>query len=383
MYAYIDETGHTGPNLFDKSQPIFMTGALITKVDFDVLYTSPIRRLAQQLNSDQIHASQLGISELEKIAFNLLKILKKADARFFLVRVEKAYLAATKLFDTLFDSAENLAVPWTLYNLKLLRLLLMFKVSSLLDEELAKQFWISIMNPVKEQAYEGFIEALRELNTRIDALPDQRSQQVVSDAITWAIENPEAIYLHTNSKLVRYGNLPNMVAFGDLLEGIDDQSKAWNRQVKTILHDRQSQIGTTLKYWHELFSNASPKPIKWPGERPYVFQKVAGSNFTLSAAADSVGIQVIDTVLWLFKRLDDKKPLSDGCAKLMDYLLKKTRVSDLSFQNVYSQLDADLNALMNTPLPEEQMEKGRELQRLVEERRQKEMSEYAEKKESQ
>jgi len=167
MYAYVDETGNTGPNLFDKAQPIFTTGALITKVDFDVLYTSHIRRLAQQLGSDQIHANQLGLSELEKIAFNLLKILKKADARFCLARVEKAYLASTKIFDTIFDSAENLAVPWTVYNLKPLRLVLMFRVATLLDEELAGQFWKSIMNPVKDQAYKGFI-GVNEIHTKLE-----------------------------------------------------------------------------------------------------------------------------------------------------------------------------------------------------------------------
>ena len=32
-------------------------------------------------------------------------------------RVEKKYLAATKVFDTYFDSGENLAMPWQAYNI--------------------------------------------------------------------------------------------------------------------------------------------------------------------------------------------------------------------------------------------------------------------------
>ena len=130
------------------------------------------------------------------------------------------------------------------------------------------------MNLVKDQAYKGFMEVLCELKTRVGELPDERSRELVSDAVTWAIENPEAIYLHTNSKLVRYGNLPNMVAFGNLLEGIEDRSKAWKRPVKKILHDRQSQIGTTLKYWHELFSNASPNHLSGPGNHLECFKKL-------------------------------------------------------------------------------------------------------------
>ena len=38
MFAYIDETGHTGSNLFDSVQPIFYYGVFSCKVDFDFVY---------------------------------------------------------------------------------------------------------------------------------------------------------------------------------------------------------------------------------------------------------------------------------------------------------------------------------------------------------
>jgi hypothetical protein len=36
MFAFVDETGNTGENLFDEEQPLFITAALITKTDFDI-----------------------------------------------------------------------------------------------------------------------------------------------------------------------------------------------------------------------------------------------------------------------------------------------------------------------------------------------------------
>jgi hypothetical protein len=75
MYAYIDETGNTGPNLFDKSQPVFMSGALITRGDFDVLFTRRISALAKQLGCDEIHASEIGLEKIEEIAPELLSVL--------------------------------------------------------------------------------------------------------------------------------------------------------------------------------------------------------------------------------------------------------------------------------------------------------------------
>jgi hypothetical protein len=41
LYAYIDETGNTGHNLFDEAQPDFFTAALITKGNFDDMGRRP------------------------------------------------------------------------------------------------------------------------------------------------------------------------------------------------------------------------------------------------------------------------------------------------------------------------------------------------------
>jgi hypothetical protein len=46
LYAYVDETGNTGHNLFDAAQPHFYTAALITKGDFDLSFAKPIRAIA-------------------------------------------------------------------------------------------------------------------------------------------------------------------------------------------------------------------------------------------------------------------------------------------------------------------------------------------------
>lgn len=35
MYFYVDETGHTGPNLYDRTQPVLSYGALSSSVDLD------------------------------------------------------------------------------------------------------------------------------------------------------------------------------------------------------------------------------------------------------------------------------------------------------------------------------------------------------------
>lgn len=89
MYAYIDETGHTGSNIFDPDQPVFMTAALITKTNFDLVHKADMRKIASIIGEEELHASVIGIEKVEEISAQLLKLFKKCDARFFVSRVEK------------------------------------------------------------------------------------------------------------------------------------------------------------------------------------------------------------------------------------------------------------------------------------------------------
>jgi hypothetical protein len=96
MFAFVDETGNTGANLLDEAQPDFFTAALITKSNFDLVYDGPVSKLAKKFGDGALHGKDLGLGRCEEIAADLHKIFKKADARFFVSKVEKRYLLATK-----------------------------------------------------------------------------------------------------------------------------------------------------------------------------------------------------------------------------------------------------------------------------------------------
>ncbi len=380
MYAYIDETGNTGSNIFDLEQPIFITAALITKTNFDIIYKKEIKKISKIIGEDEIHANVIGADRVEEIAEPLLKLFKKCDARFFVSRIEKKYLATTKFVDTLFDSFENKAVPWHVYNMRPMRLLLVFKIASILTEDTAKKFWSSILERKKSKAYEIFLESLADLESNISELPDKRSRQLISEAIQWASENPESIYIHNNSKAARLGHLPNLAVFPSLLEGIEHRSKLWKRKVIEIVHDRQSQFESSLRDWHELYKNASPDVITWTMGEKYKLRRVEGSNFRISSAAESPGIQAVDTVLWLFKRTIDEKPLRRNSAKLINHVFTRAYQSDLSFSAVGGWLEDYYKELFAKPFTEEHQRKAEEISRLAEQRRQEQMFEYSKEK---
>jgi hypothetical protein len=99
---------------------------------------------------------------------------------------------------------------------------MLFKLAHyVLDRDVVKLFWDALMHKNSRRALELFVEACKAILARAENLPDVRSRELVAQAFTWAIENYEHITVHTETKLARYGHMPNLVAFMNLLDGME------------------------------------------------------------------------------------------------------------------------------------------------------------------
>jgi hypothetical protein len=270
-------------------------------------------------------------------------------------------LLATKFFDTFFDIGENPAVPWQTYNIRPLRLILAFKVASLLDEQVAQMFWKMLMEKSEARARAMIPEICEAVAGRVHYLPDARSQEVIADALAWSRDHPEGLDFYQAGRQAKNGHMPNVVAFTNLLEGLETLSSKWKRPVRLIRHDRQSQFEATLAEWHELISNALPDPIQLPGETR-VLRKVHNSDFEVSASDKSPGIQVADLILWLFKQFLSGKDVPYYSAKLLNFAMRRGMQSDFSFEGVERAMLEQFGPMMNSEMSDEQLAKARELQ---------------------
>ncbi len=248
MFAYIDDTGNSGAKLLDEAQRLFVTAALMTRSDFDRRFAREIGAIAQRLGVDELHASLLGMGRLEEVARDLLAVIRKAGPAFFLARVEKRHVLASKIVDTIFDSHENKAVAWHVYNLRPLRLMLVFKIAAVLDDALAQMFWDALPDPNGGRALKAMTDFCSALRKRVDLVEDARSREIIAGGLDWAVRNPEALEFIHSSKIGRKGHLPNMVGFGNLLGGIEGQSNVWQRPVEVIKHDRRHEFEAALKF---------------------------------------------------------------------------------------------------------------------------------------
>lgn len=60
MHFYVDETGHTGPNLFDSTQPILSYGVLSSPDDLDTVAEPALAALRKKMGVVRLHAAELG-----------------------------------------------------------------------------------------------------------------------------------------------------------------------------------------------------------------------------------------------------------------------------------------------------------------------------------
>jgi hypothetical protein len=385
MYAYVDESGNTGYRVFDPEQPLFFTAAMLTKTNFDALRKGSLASIAKKAGTTALHANELGVGRIEEIADDLSRIVKKADARFFISRVEKRYLAAAKVYDAYFDAGENLAVPWHAYWLRPLRLMLMFKISRyVLTEEIARTVWDCVTAPTEQKSKAFFLHAAKLMLARVSNLPDARSREIVTEALQWTLANPENFSTHIRDKINRNAHTPNFVAFSLLMDGISRASKAWNRPVREIVHDQQSQFEKTFIQWHGVYSRqelAKEDPIYWPGENePISLSRAPGSQFRLATEETSPGLQVIDVVLWIFKRTVADKEIGPRSARLLNRVLQRSYQNDLSFAGVGDAVGRKLEEILDAPITEEQRRVGSELMSKSEENRISAMKAYMAKK---
>lgn len=376
IFTYVDESGNTGKNIFDANQPEFFTAALVNKGDFDAQWGGRIKAVAQRVGADAIHANELGIGRLEEVADELFAILSASGAHFFVSRVEKRYLLATKMFDVLFDSGENAAVAWHNYNLKPLKIVLAFKLSAVLDEEIAREFWDILMLARQGEARKrlpGFCERLK---GKLHILPDARSREILGEGLDWIVDHPECVQVvEMEQKIAKQGHYPNLVGFINLLDGLERYSKLWKKKIARITHDETNEFGRVLKQWHELHSNASPEIFRWAGEE-YSVQFAAGSKFVMAKDHDSPGIQMADTALWLYGQYLKGKRLPPGCAGILNLVLERGWQNDFSFQGVHDSIVEQWGEVFYGPIAPEKLEASRAMLDKAEAARRESMAQY-------
>lgn len=370
MYFYVDESGHTGPNLFDDAQPMLYYGVLSSKLNVDLVAEGSVDSLRRALGVRRLHANELGNGPLVAIVHELCKIQKKLDFRFDLYRVAKPDHAIICFFDQVFDQGLNPAMTWTGYWTPL-RYVLLLKVASLFDEDLAKSAWAARICLDDAKAHSSLKEICRSLIGRLDQLPDARSRQLLGDALSWVIANPHEISYNAADKKAVLQVTPNIVGFQSVMHGIATRIKSSKQQARKIVVDQQSQFNKAQRTLADFYT--SVRSIDWasgPGLPTMDSRNMPAVPIEFSSSTASAGLELVDIHLWVFKRFMEERELAPELFSLIKPHLQRGRTDEISLAAIGNRWTNYFDQMPELEdMPAENVARAREIMRMDEERR--------------
>ncbi|GIL03541.1 MAG: hypothetical protein BroJett031_00610 [Betaproteobacteria bacterium] len=370
MYFYVDESGHTGPNLFDPAQPLLYYGVLSSRVNLDAVTADGVRAMRRRLGVERLHAAELGIGRLVEVAPSVVSLVRQFDIRFDVYRVAKPDHAVICFFDQVFDQGVNPAITWTGYWTPM-RYVLLIKLAALFDEELAQMAWQARITPDNRVALPAMQQVCRALRSRVGQLPDARSRQLIGDALTWAEANPGEISYNVPTKKDMLQVTPNVIGFQSVMHGIARRLKVTETRASRIIVDQQSQFNKAQRTLAEFYRNARGLKASMGPGLPTVDQThVPDVPIEFSTGTESFGLDLVDVHLWIFKRAMEGAELPPELRALVYAHMRRSRTDEISLRAIehrWSKWFSQLPELEE--MSAAQLERGREIQRIDEERR--------------
>jgi hypothetical protein len=372
MFAFIDESGHTGKNISDSSQPNFYTLGLISKYNPDILIKKDIDLLCNKYIIKELHGSDLG-PRIEYIAPEIHNILVKLNPKFFLAEVDKKYLSYTKLYDTLFDNVENPGARWHTYQSRPFRLLLLYNFIKLVPIDIAYNFYENCLFASNENdAINVLVETCNKILELLNDTLDERSKQLISDPLKWAINNPKDITTFNTRKIDRWRHLPNVVTFLPMLDMFSRCAKSMGTKVNKIIHDEQNQMKKIFVEIHNMTTNKNA-PEKWDlRENGYYYLKsIKESTFEMKESLASPGLQLVDICLYLIGHKEiilQNHRDNPNTAFLLMYIITRGNAFDFTLDGFIRESNEFHEKIMNMPFTEDELKNGQNIVNEMEEK---------------
>lgn len=361
LYSFMDETGNTGLNLVDKDQPFFILGNAYSNRNIDVdgkIYFNEIHR---KIKSPELHANVTGNKGLSSINDELISLMNDLDIQFHFSVIEKEHYLKLILFHHFFDNGPNPAVSWAALGVRVFRLMLSLNFVQLV-EDLHLQKYLIALKTLDLKLYSDIHADLAE---KVKRSPfDKRTIELLYDALIYTAKNPKDIF-----ESMSYDKIcsPNNQAFVLMINQMHEHYKD-NAVFREVTHDEQKEFGNNIQ---QSFNVLSPlyhpsKPLTMIGEYEES-PLMKNAKFTIRPSHESLGLQTIDPAIWLFKRniITDKNDQT----YLFEQIMNRTSFSGITFMMHAHEMQGQQSEIMNRPITEEQIAKGKELMDLIEKKR--------------
>jgi hypothetical protein len=366
MFFYVDESGHTGSNLFDQHQPVLYYGVLSSQNNLDIAAEAAVMKARHLSGAERLHASHLGVGGLVNISEHLISVQKDFNLVFDIYRVVKADHAIISFFDQVFDQGMNPAMSWIGYWTPL-RYGLLIQLASLFNEDIAKNAWQARIETKNKKAESKLVSVCKELIARLPNMTDPRAKQLIGDTLKWAVNHPSKISYNCKSKQDVLDITPNIVGFQVVMRGIASRLET-PQSAKGIIVDQQCQFNKSQRTLAELY--AKTRHVDWttgPGLPVMDLSKIPAEPLTFKPGNESVGLELVDCYLWVFKRFFEGKSVAPELLPLIQAQIEGGNTGELSINSIAQQYSQILMSL--PPLTQESMQQGAQIKRQDEQRR--------------
>ncbi len=363
LFAYTDESGNTGQNLFDETQPHFWTATLLTNADVDLTGQTVHQTWLSRLQVPELHGSALGIGKINKISAELMAFLQAHSSRFVFTQIEKRFHAAARLSFTVLDSDFNKAVSPMHDLTSIFHRKMALDIFSFLTHSEAKAFW----SAYETRNLSQFLQILDNLRLRIyERHTDNRGRQLLLDALSWASANPHEILRSTRTDR----DSPNVLALDLLLGGIHKTTEGRSRIVR-FCHDEQKQFGRAMTNSFELAKNVRG----FTDKSTLLFRMERTEKFLcpieMTSSQQSIGLQITDVVLYLMSQYlgNSYQPRMDDCGTLCEYVAQNSELEVFTYDGLKDSFMGQYSELMNREFTPDQIAKAQQLRDQIEEHR--------------
>ncbi|SFL49104.1 hypothetical protein SAMN04488004_12247 [Loktanella salsilacus] len=300
MFAYIDETGHSGRNIFDVNEN-FQLGTLLSKINIATSVGEVLDPFLKEKGVERLHANEWPEYELVDLSHSVLDSIGECGPWVLnIFSVHKPYIAPTKFVDMIFDPGENNATPGHWYWDEMHRHVLCLVSDSAMNRELAKKFWEAFLNDDAK----GIVTIATEIAKTVRKSSEPAAiKKVFRNSIKWAKENQDEFTLLVTEKRKGYqGHSPNVIAFTQAFQAIHHFCKIHGCQPETLVHDQQQEFQSELKRYYEEFGQMvilERGDGKFPSAEMAPYPK---GKFTLMPSTHNRGLQAVDLLLWISQR---------------------------------------------------------------------------------
>lgn len=336
MYIYVDESGHSGSQLFKdiKAQPNMYYGVLTSKVDLNVQSVDAVKSMRNLLEVERIHASQLGNPSLARIAPQLIALQNNLNLVFDFYLLKKRAHAEFCFFDQVFDSGNNEAIPHQAYFTPY-RYVLILELSRMFNYEKAERAWNIRIELDDKKAERELSRLCLDLLKGIGRVRTSLARRFIRKGLEWAAEHPDEIsYNASDAESIKQIS-PNIICFQSVMHGIARRVREEGAAPTSIIVDQQQEFNAAQQVLADFYASAAGLELETGRGMPMLtFDGMPQIPIQFVDGKNNVGLELVDIYLWVFKRLFEEKPLAKELRPLFEAQIDRGYTDQISYEGI-------------------------------------------------